>query len=40
VMILRLIVDFILGMLGGLTLLILIEGVKVMGVWLRTEDEL
>jgi hypothetical protein len=39
-MILGMIIDFILGMLGGLTLLILIESVKIIDIWLRTEDEL
>jgi hypothetical protein len=39
-MVLRMIVDFVLGMLGGLITLVLFETVKVMRVWLRTEDDL
>jgi hypothetical protein len=37
---LGMIIDFFLSMLGGLTLLILIESVKIIDAWLRTEDDL
>jgi hypothetical protein len=39
-MIQRMIVDFVLGMLGGLVALATFEIVKAIDVWLRTEDEL